>query len=150
MCKIWNKVYFYLSGALGGSGGAGGKPGLRSAEFGRWPPWNPLANGGLFNGRSFPLIGWCGGGRCIPEGGSLSKLWTFLLLGRWAKVPGACSVSDVSRVINRSSGCWPRLPRELRANEHCVLQILSLLTASSPNSSIRWRQLFILSDWHWA
>lgn len=37
---------------------------------------------------------------------------------------------------------------ELRAKEHWVLQILSLLTASTPTSAISWRQLFTRRDWH--
>ena len=41
-------------------------------------------------------------------------------------------------------------PGELSANEHCVLQMLSLLTASGPNSKMSWGQLLIFRDWHWA
>ena len=64
------RISQYLKGALGGSGGPGGNPGRLAV--GRRPLWNPLFDG-LFNGKSFPLIGRCGGGRGRnPEGGFLS------------------------------------------------------------------------------
>ena len=138
----WGKLY--LLEALGGSGGPGGNPGRLAEDVGLRPLWKPLF-GGRLGWRPFPFIGRWGGGLRPPDGGSLSEL-----PGRFDNVPGAWSVSDVSSVINMSSGCWPPLPNELSAKEHCVLQMLSLRTASSPNSSINWRQLLILRDWHWA
>ena len=134
----------YLLEALGGSGGPGGNPGRLAEDVGLRPRWNPLPKGRL-DCIPFPFTGRWGGGLRTPDDGSLSGF-----PGRLDNVPGAWSVSDVSKVINMSSGCWPPLPNELSAKEHCVLHMLSLRTASSPNSSINWRQLFILRDWHCA
>ena len=147
--KILCGISYYLSGGLGWSGGDGGKPGRRDpggAGFGTWPAWTkgefiPLPNG-TFNRGPFPLSG----GLC----GSLSGFRKPGLCGRLIKLPGACSVSEVSSVTSRSSGCRPPCSREFRAKEHCVLQILSLPTASTPNLFISWGQLLILSDWHCA
>ena len=75
-----------------------------------------------------PWPGGGGGGGCrVPGEGS-----------------GACSWSE--------KGSKPRMfpAPPFRTNEHCVLQMLSLLTASWPNSNTSWRQLLIFKDWHWA
>ena len=72
---------------------------------------------------------------------------------------GACSL-----LLGTAGLCWGgsgavRVPSdtmlftgggELRAKVHWVLQMLSLLTASTPTSEISWRQLLTRSDWHWA
>ena len=57
---------------------------------------------------------------------------------------GACSWSELGSKLMMLD------PGELSANEHCVLQMLSLLTASGPNSKMSWGQLLIFRDWHWA
>ena len=59
-------------------------------------------------------------------------------------LPGAWSVSDSRKKL----GSVPI--GASKTNEHWVLQMLSLLTASSPNSATRCGQLLIFRDWHWA
>ena len=68
----------------------------------------------------------------------------FCKLSSGFALPGAWSVSDSRKKL----GSVPI--GASRTNEHWVLQILSLLTASSPNSATRCGQLFIFKDWHWA
>ena len=54
---------------------------------------------------------------------------------------GACSWSELGSKFRLLGELG-----ELRANEHWVLQMLSLRTASWPNSKISWGQLLILRD----
>ena len=63
----------------------------------------------------------------------------------WGGLGGSGAVSTLStpgKLETMASG------GVLSANEHCVLQMLSRRTASTPTSAISWRQLLTRKDWH--
>ncbi len=139
-------------GILGGAGGTGGGGGGGGGRM----PENRLAGGtcggltgcvmGVVRGGGGPGRG-CRGRCCCLCDPPLPPPWPGGG-GGGCRVPGegsgACSWSE--------KGSKPRMfpAPPFRTNEHCVLQMLSLLTASWPNSNTSWRQLLIFKDWHWA
>ena len=138
-------------GARGGAGGSGGPPGGRGGPPGRPSP--PRADVGL-KGR--PLLFCCCWGMVagteitgplrLSRGSSVTPSRRL----RSSKNPGACSVSDSMKKLGVGLAPPPLGSKALRTKEHCVLQMLSLLTASYPNSLISCGQLLIFRDWQWA
>lgn len=116
-----------LTGACGGRGGRGtdGSDGAAGGRLPPPPPPPPPPKTAPAGARMGVVMG------PLPSG----------LTPPGESARGACRVSEL--------GSKPP-PGELRANEHCVLQMLSLLTASCPNSKMSCGQLLILSDWHCA
>ena len=137
----------------------GPEPGAPTGTTGGvWPPIPPTGGGGAGTetGASRPPLGWteagAGGGKNCRGGRGGS--WRIGTAGRGGTLErgseglwgvggnGAVRVPSLTTLFTGGG--------ELRAKVHWVLQILSLLTASTPTSEMSWRQLLTRSDWHWA
>ena len=83
----------------------------------------------------------------------VENTWLLMTWPMFPKKPGAWRVSDSMKKF-WCGRAWPvAVPSGFSAfstKEHWVLQILSRLTASYPNSLISCGQLLIFRDWQWA